>query len=248
MTMHNKSILVVEDDEALARVLRDNLRFEGFEVQCATDGRLAIERARQFAPDLVVLDLMLPDYDGFDLCGMLRQEGRTPVIMLSARSQKADKLRGLTLGADDYITKPFDLEELLARIHAVLRRTHPAIRELRLGPVLVDFQALRAVRGSYPIHLSYREFEVLRYLAERQGRIVSRSELLAHIWSYVDVPITRSVDHAIARLRKKVERDPRHPEFIHTVHGDGYCLTPEGRSTDLAASDLTSLRDRDLQH
>jgi DNA-binding response OmpR family regulator len=222
-------ILVVEDDAALARVLRDNLSFEGFQVQWAADARMAVDASKEFTPDLVVLDVMLPDGDGFELCRYLQQGGRTPVIMLSARSQKADKLRGLALGADDYVTKPFDLEELLARIKVVLRRARPAVEQLTLGAVTVDFQSLRATDGQRELHLSYREFDVLRYLAERQGHVVSRNELLSQIWSYADMPITRSVDHAIARLRKKIEPDPRHPRFIHTVHGDGYCLTPEGR-------------------
>jgi DNA-binding response OmpR family regulator len=223
-------ILVVEDDAALARVLRDNLSFEGFQVHWAPDAHLAIEASKEFAPDLVILDVMLPDGDGFELCSFLRQGGRTPVIMLTARSQKVDKLRGLALGADDYVTKPFDLEELLARVKVVLRRARPTIQQLTLGAVTIDFVALRANDGHQEIHLSYREFDVLRYLAERQGRVVSRNELLSQVWSYADQPITRSVDHAIARLRKKIEPDPRHPRFIHTVHGDGYCLTPEGRS------------------
>ncbi len=174
---------------------------------------------------------MLPDGDGFELCRFLQQGGRTPVIMLSARSEKVDKLRGLALGADDYVTKPFDLEELLARIKVVLRRARPSANRLTLGTVTVDFETLRAMQGTEQVHLSYREFDVLRYLAERQGRVVSRNELLSQIWSYADLPITRSVDHAIARLRKKIEPDPRNPRFINTVHGDGYCLTPEGQAS-----------------
>jgi DNA-binding response OmpR family regulator len=221
-------ILVVEDDAALARVLRDTLTYEGFQVECAADAREATARSACFSPDLVVLDVMLPDGNGFDLCGHLRQGGRTPLIMLTARSQKADKLRGLELGADDYVTKPFDLEELLARIKVVLRRARPTVERLVLGGMVVDFRTLRATLDGFPIHLSYREFDVLRYLAERQGRVVSRAELLTQIWSYADSPLTRSVDHAIARLRKKIEPDPHRPRFIHTVHGDGYCLTPEG--------------------
>jgi DNA-binding response OmpR family regulator len=173
---------------------------------------------------------MLPDGNGFDLCGVLRQGSRTPIVMLTARSQQADKLRGLSLGADDYIIKPFDPKELLARIQAVLRRTRPTIERLRLGSVTVDFGALRALRGTRVMHLSHREFEVLRYLAEREGHVVSRNDLLSHLWAYPDRPFTRSVDHAISRLRKKIEQDPHHPQFIHTVHGDGYCLTPEGRT------------------
>ncbi len=222
-------ILVVEDDAALARILRDNLTYEGFQVEVAGDAREASMKSKNFAPDLVVLDIMLPDGNGFELCGYLRQGGRTPIIMLTARSQKADKLRGLDLGADDYVTKPFDLEELLARIRVVLRRARPSVERLALGDVVVDFRALRAHNGTTPVHLSYREFDVLRYLAERQGRVVSRAELLSQIWSYADSPLTRSVDHAIARLRKKIEPDPHRPRFIHTVHGDGYCLTPRGQ-------------------
>jgi DNA-binding response OmpR family regulator len=225
-------ILVVEDDAALARVLRDNLTYEGFQVECAADAREASACSKTFTPDLVVLDLMLPDGNGFDLCGHLRQGGRTPIIILTARSHKVDKLRGLELGADDYVTKPFDLEELLARIKVVLRRARPTVDRLALGGVIVDFRTLRATQNGRPLHLSYREFDVLRYLAERQGRVVSRAELLSQIWSYADSPLTRSVDHAIARLRKKIEPNSHRPRFIHTVHGDGYCLTPNGRSSD----------------
>lgn len=224
-----KRILVVEDDAALARVVCDTLRFEGFDVQYAASAPAAIERAKQFAPDLVVLDVMLPGGDGFNLCGVMRRGGRTAVVMLTARSQKVDKLRGLSLGADDYITKPFDLEELIARIAAVLRRGRSGAEQLVLGQVIIDFGSLRALHGDHPVQLSHREFDMLRYLAEHQGHVVSRDELLNQVWSYSDMPITRSVDHAIARLRKKIEPDPRHPRYIHTVRGDGYCLTPEGR-------------------
>jgi DNA-binding response OmpR family regulator len=223
-----KRILVVEDDAALARVLRDNLAFCGFDVACVIDGALALAKAREFAPDLIVLDITLPGTNGFDLCGVLRQGSRTPIIILTARSQKADKLRGLNLGADDYITKPFDLEEFLARVHAVLRRARPPVEQLLLGRVVIDFRAQTATKAGYTLHLTHREFEVVEYLAERQERVVHRNELLREVWGYLDVPRTRSVDHAIARLRKKIEPDPHHPRFIHTVHGDGYCLTPAG--------------------
>ena len=226
--MMKKRILVVEDDAALARVLRDNLTFVGFDVQCATDGSAALHIVREFTPDLVVLDLMLPGISGFELCGLLRQRGRTPIIILTARGQKADKLRGLNLGADDYITKPFDLEEFLARVRAVLRRARPAVEQLTLGGVTIDFRAQNASKGGRTIHLTHREFELLAYLAERQEHVVRRAELLREVWGYPDTPSTRSVDHAIARLRKKIEPDAHRPRFIHTVHGDGYCLTPAG--------------------
>lgn len=224
-----KRILIVEDDGPLARVLVDNFTFEGYDVRWIGDGNVAVDALREFAPDLVVLDLMLPGRSGFELCGMLRQGGRTPVIMLTARSQKADKLRGLNLGADDYVTKPFDLAELLARVRAVLRRTGVGVERLELGGVTVDFKSLRATKGAVGVHLTYREFDVLRYLAERPERVVHRNELLREVWGYPDVPNTRSVDHAIARLRRKIEIDPHHPRFIHTVHGDGYCLTLAGQ-------------------
>jgi DNA-binding response OmpR family regulator len=223
-----KRILIVEDDASLARVLGDNLAFDGFDVKCATEGGSALNLARTFAPDLVVLDIMLPNTNGFDLCRVLRHGGQTPIIILTARSQKADKLRGLNLGADDYITKPFDLEEFLARVRAVLRRARPTMERLTLGQVMIDFRARHATNADRTLHLTYREFELLQYLAERQEHAVYRNELLREVWGYPNAPSTRSVDHAIARLRKKIEPDPHHPRFIHTVHGDGYCLTPEG--------------------
>jgi DNA-binding response OmpR family regulator len=229
--MMKKRILVVEDDTSLARVLRDNLTFDGFDVDWVTSGNAALKRVKVAVPDLVVLDIMLPDTNGFELCGPLRQGRQTPIIILTARGQKADKVRGLNLGADDYITKPFDLEEFLARVRAVLRRTRPTFDLLELGQVIVDFRAQHASRDGKLIRLTHREFELLQYLAERQEHVVHRNELLREVWGYPDVPSTRSVDHAIARLRKKIETDPHHPRFIHTVHGDGYCLTPQGIST-----------------
>lgn len=181
-------------------------------------------------PDLVVLDIMLPNTNGFELCAALRQNGRTPILIVSARSQKVDKLRGLNLGADDYITKPFDLDEFLARVNAVLRRSRPKADELALGAVRIDFIARVAKRGDADVHLTHREFELLKYLAERSGRVVSREELLKELWEYPDPGLTRSVDHAIARLRRKIEPDPQQPRFIHTAVGLGYSLTPDGQA------------------
>src|SRR5262245_45775434 len=220
-------ILVIEDDAGLARILRDNLTFEGFEVQSVADGKLAAAKAREFVPDLILLDLILPGMTGFELCGLLRGRRQTPIVVLTARNQKSDKLRALNMGADDYITKPFDLEELIARIHTVLRRARRQVESLQLGRVTVDFRALQATDGTSPVGFTHREFELLRYLAERTGSVVSRTELLREVWGYTDTPHTRSVDHAIARLRRKIEPDAHHPRFIHTVHGDGYCLTPD---------------------
>jgi DNA-binding response OmpR family regulator len=147
---------------------------------------------------------------------------------VSARSQKADKLRGLNLGADDYITKPFDLDEFLARVNAVLRRSRPSADDLVLGAIRIDFISHTAKRGDSDIHLTHREFELLKYLAERPGRVVSREELLKELWEYPDAALTRSVDHAIARLRRKIELYPQQPRFIHTAIGSGYSLTPDG--------------------
>jgi DNA-binding response OmpR family regulator len=228
-----RRILIVEDNAGLASVLSDNLALEGFDVQTIDDGDLAIGKAREFAPDLIVLDVMLPGKNGFELCGLLRQGRRTPIVMLTARSQKDDRILGLKLGADDYVTKPFDLEELLARIHAVLRRTRPEVERLTLGRVTIDFRILQAWNGTRPIELTHREFELLRYLAERQEVVVDRDELLREVWGYASAPHTRSVDQAVVRLRKKIEPDPQHPTFVHTVHGNGYCLTPLGRRPQL---------------
>ena len=217
--MHHqrKRILIVEDDDALARVLVDKLSFAGFEVDRAEDGRSALARARTFSPDLVLLDLMLPECDGIELCQLLRRGRGTPVIMLTARSEKVDKLRGLEAGADDYITKPFDFDELQARIRAVLRRARLMTERLRLGRLTIDFTAMTATAGDRPVHLTRREFDLLSYLAERRGHVVHRNELLREVWGFLDEPTTRAVDYAIKRLRAKVEPNPRVP----TVHSDG---------------------------
>ena len=222
----NERILIVEDDPTLRRVLLDNVLFEGYRADAVADGKAALAYVRSSAPDLVVLDLALPDVDGLDLCPVLRQSGKVAIIILSARGQKVDKLKGLKLGADDFITKPFDLQELLARISAVLRRTHPVLNRLRIGRLIVDFRSQRATCGEATVHLTNREFELLRYLAERREKVVHRDELLKEVWGHVDTTVTtRSVDHAIVRLRKKIEANPHRPEYIRTVHGDGYCLS-----------------------
>ena len=177
-------------------------------------------------PDLIMLDLTLPDCDGFELLDVLRQRGQVPIIVLTARTQQAQKLKGLALGADDYITKPFDPEELLARARAVLRRARPRISRIRLGKVTVDFPNRHASAGNRTIPFTHREFELLSYLAEHRDLVVRRSELLRAVWGYLDTDInTRTVDFAIARLRRKIEVDHHHPQYIHTAHGDGYRLT-----------------------
>jgi DNA-binding response OmpR family regulator len=222
----SRRILIVEDDEAMARLLVDNLRFEGFAVEHARDVPETLSRLQSFAPDLVLLDLMLPGGDGLDICERLaRQPERLPVIIVSARNKQEDKLRGLNVGADDYVTKPFDIAELLARIRAVLRRHDPYPEQLALGDVVVDFKTRAATRAGGPLPLTHKELQVLQYLAEHAGRLVSRDDLLKAVWGYRDVPLTRAVDIVIARLRRKIEPDFHQPRFIKTLHGDGYCLT-----------------------
>jgi two-component system response regulator VicR len=221
----NRRVLIVEDDAAMSRLLQDNFRFEGFVVDSAADGDEALKKARTFEPDLVLLDLMLPNMDGFKVCQNLSAQPERPaIIIVTSRRQKDDKVRGLELGADDYVTKPFALDELLARVHAVLRRSHPKIDRVVLGDVIVDFRHFRASRRGEPLNLQHREIEVLRHLAERGGKTVGREELLRLVWGYREVPLTRTVDICIARLRRKIEPDPHHPRFIRTAHGDGYCL------------------------
>lgn len=226
MSVDQKRILIVEDDEGIARVLADNLRIDGFNVQWARTPHEALVKSQSFRPDLVLLDIMLAgEPNGFEICRVLRQGGRCGVIIVSARSQREDKLRGLGAGADDYVTKPFDMEELAARINAVLRRTVLVVSRIRLGDIEVDFEAHTARRGSTPVHLTHREFEILRYLAERQDRVVHRDELLREVWEIVDGSTTRAVDFSVARLRRKIEPNPPEPRFLRTVHGGGYSLT-----------------------
>jgi two-component system alkaline phosphatase synthesis response regulator PhoP len=221
-----KRILLVEDEGGLVVTLTDRLTREGYAVENAADGERGLERAAGEAFDLVLLDLMLPRMSGFDVCRELRRRGvATPVIMLTARGQIADKVAGLKLGADDYVTKPFDMAELLARIEANLRRTpaspHPA-EGYAFGDVRVDFRKAEAMRDGHPIDLSAREFQLLRYFVEHRGATVSREELLNEVWGYHAMPSTRTVDVHVAWLRQKIEPNPRHPQFILTVHGTGY--------------------------
>jgi two-component system, OmpR family, alkaline phosphatase synthesis response regulator PhoP len=224
-----KRVLIVEDDEAMARLLADNLVFEHFEVQRASGAAEVQRTLKTFKPDIVLLDLMLAEGDGFEICRSLgEQRERPPIIILSARSSQDDKIRGLDLGADDYVTKPFAFKELLARMRAVVRRRNAAGGVLHLGSVVIDFHGRRATRNGRDLGLSYREFEVLQFLAERPGRVVTRDELLEEVWGYREMPLTRSVDISIVRLRRKIEIDPHKPRFIRTLHGEGYSLTPDG--------------------
>ncbi|RPI51938.1 MAG: DNA-binding response regulator [Acidobacteria bacterium] len=220
-----KRVLIVEDDLALAKVLSDNLATEDYEVEHVADGGRALEHVRAFRPDLVVLDIALPGMSGLDLCERLWHQGHVPVMMLTGSSRNSDKVGALDRGADDYITKPFDLREFLARVRAVLRRALLDTDTLQIGSLTINFVQRSALLGQTALHLTEREYCLLQYLSERIGHVVHRDELLHKFWS-TNVPSTRSVDIAIARLRKKIEPDAHRPRFIHTVHGDGYTLAP----------------------
>ena len=219
-----KRVLIVEDDHALAKVLRDNLAAEGYEVEHVDDGSVALRRVQSFVPELVVLDITLPGMSGLELCDRLWQHGHIPVLMLTGSSRPSDKIGALDRGADDYITKPFDLREFLARVRAVLRRALVDVDTVHIGPLTINFAQRSAVLGRTTLHLTEREYGLLQYLTERMGHVVHRDELHRKFWG-TELPATRSVDIAIARLRKKIEPDAHHPRFIHTVHGDGYTLT-----------------------
>jgi DNA-binding response OmpR family regulator len=219
-------ILVVEDDPAILQGLADNLAFESYEVLTATTGETGYRLVHEQKPDLVLLDLMLPNLSGYELCRKLRGEGiGTPIIMVTARGEEADRVLGLDLGADDYITKPFSIRELLARLRAVLRRTQPAVRRLdvlRFDDVTIDFRRFEARRGGTALELTRKEFGLLRLLAGRAGEVVSRDELLDEVWGYDVTPTTRTVDNHVASLRAKLERDSAAPRHLLTVFGVGY--------------------------
>jgi DNA-binding response OmpR family regulator len=219
-------ILVVEDDPAILRGLADNLRFDGYDVETAMDGEAAYRAHHVRKPDLIVLDLMLPRMSGFELCKKLRAEGlRTPIVMLTARSEESDRILGLDLGADDYMTKPFSVRELSARIRAVLRRaqTPQVLREeVRFADVEVDFRRYEARRKGKPVEMTRKEFAVLQLLASRAGEVVTRDQLLDEVWGYDSYPVSRTVDNHVAALRAKLEPDPSQPAHIITVHGVGY--------------------------
>ena len=222
-----KRVLLVEDEPGLLLTLTDRLSNEGYVVETVSDGETGLHRAAGESFDLIILDVMLPRLNGFDVCRDLRQRGvSTPIIMLTARGQVVDKVIGLKLGADDYLTKPFEMIELLARIESLLRRA-PAIpappsETYQFGAVRVDFRRAEVERDSRQLDLSAREFQLLRYFIEHRGSTLSRDELLNEVWGYNAMPSTRTVDVHVAWLRQKLEPNPRHPQYILTVHGLGY--------------------------
>lgn len=219
-------VLVVEDDAAILRGLADNLAHEGYEVVTAANGETAYGLQKSEKPDLIILDLMLPRMSGLELCRKLRSEGvQTPILMLTARSEESDRVIGLDLGADDYVTKPFSLRELMARVRALLRRIHASAElpnELQFDDVEVDFRRYVATRSGQLVEMTRKEFATLRILAARAGEVVTREELLNEVWGYEAYPVSRTVDNHVAGLRSKLEKDPARPVHIRTVHGVGY--------------------------
>jgi DNA-binding response OmpR family regulator len=223
------SILIVEDDPAMSVALRDGFEFEKYNVEMATDGEDGLRLANRGDHDLIVLDVMLPKKSGLDVCKELRQNGsRTPVIMLTARGQEIDKIVGLKLGADDYVTKPFSFMELLARVEAVLRRVQrkTAGDEFEFGDIRLDFRTYQASKSGDTIELTPREFRILRYFIDHAEQVVSREALLNHVWGYDSSAFTRTVDTHMARLRQKVEATPSEPRHLLTVHRVGYKFVP----------------------
>jgi len=224
----NSRLLIIEDELPMRRALEDCLTGEGYRVITAADGERGLQRALNEKPDAILLDIMMPKLDGFAVCRELRRLGNaTPVLMLTAKGQLEDRVRGLDVGADDYLVKPFSTEELLARIRALLRRAQRATRAvttLTLGDVRVDFIRQQAWRRKKEIHLTPKEFASLRLLAEAAGEAVTRERFLDVVWGVGAFPTTRTVDNHIASLRAKVEAEPERPRWIKTVHGTGYRL------------------------
>ncbi len=227
-------LLLVEDEPGLVMTLTDRLTSEGYDVETAMDATRALDMATSGSFDAILLDVMLPGGNGFDVCRTLRQRGiQAPVLMLTARSQVVDKVVGLKLGADDYLVKPFEMAELLARVEALLRRsntsfTPPAANAdaFRFSDIAIDFRRAEVTKGGQVLELSAREFKLLRYFIEHPGAALTRDELLNEVWGYNAMPSTRTVDVHVAWLRQKLEDNPRHPEHIHTVHGLGYKFVP----------------------
>lgn len=229
MNSHGR-ILVVEDERPMRTALADVLEAEGYRVFTAADGEEGLRRAHEEHPDLILLDLMMPRLDGYAVCAELRRLGNpVPILILTAKGRLEDRVRGLDLGADDYLVKPFSTDELLARVRAVLRRIarpSAAVKTLVLGDLRIDFAKQSATRGRRAVHLTAKEFAMLRLLAENGGEPVSRERFLDVVWGYGAFPTTRTVDNHVATLRAKIEKNPDAPRWIKTIHGIGYRLEP----------------------
>jgi|SRR5688500_2532348 two-component system, OmpR family, alkaline phosphatase synthesis response regulator PhoP len=228
--MTQRRLLLVEDEPGLVMTLTDRLLAEGYEVESATTAPTGLEMASAGGFDAILLDVMLPGGNGLDVCRTLRQRGvQTPILMLTAKGQVVDRVVGLKLGADDYLVKPFEMAELLARIEALLRRSAataaaaaPVGDTFRFGDVAIDFRRAEVAKAGQLLDLSAREFKLLRYFVEHRGAALTRDELLNEVWGYNAMPSTRTVDVHVAWLRQKLEDNPRHPQYIITVHGLGY--------------------------
>jgi DNA-binding response OmpR family regulator len=223
------TILVVEDEPDMRRGLRDNLEFEKYQVEVAEDGPTAVEKITNHAYDLIILDVMLPAMSGLEVCKKVRQQGiTTPIIMLTARGEEIDKVLGLELGADDYVTKPFGVRELLARVKALLRRSEGAPvggqDKMVLGPLEIDFASYAALRAGKPLSLTPKEIEIMKYFWHHRNKTISRDELLTNVWGYDQSISSRTVDNFILKLRQKIEDDPANPRYLLTIHGVGYKL------------------------
>ena len=218
-------ILIVDDEPEMVRGLEDNLRFEGYQTLSAGNGKDGLALALKEAPDLILLDVMMPQMSGWDLLRALRQKGLDlPVIMLTARGEEVDRVLGLELGADDYVTKPFSLRELLARVRAVLRQpgARQKFEEFTFGEVRIHLRGRQVFNRGKEVRLTRKEFDLLRYLVEHRGEVLTRDRLLDEVWGYERYPTTRTVDTHILRLRQKFEKDPERPAYILTAHGQGY--------------------------
>ena len=230
-----KKILVIEDQSSILKALKDNLEAEGYLVHTAQNGRAGLSKALNQEFDLVLLDIMLPDMNGLDICKEIKiKKIALPIIMLTAKSREHDKVVGLELGADDYITKPFSINELLARIRAVLRRVeiHKKAKQVKLntyqfGNIKLDFAKLEAYKGKKRLKFSKKEFDILEYMIKRKGEVVSRNDLLDAVWGYETYPTTRTVDNFIVRIRKQIEDRPSKPRYIVSLRSAGYKFTPE---------------------
>lgn len=224
-------VLVVDDEPAILELVSFNLKKEGYEVLTAMDGKAALEVFRAERPDLVLLDLMLPELNGHEVCRRIRHESAVPVIMLTARGEERDRVRGLDLGADDYVVKPFSPRELLARVRAVLRRSPTLLEEHRLtaGELVIEPDKHQVRVEGRPVDLTPKEFELLKILAENPGRVLERDFLLEEVWGYSFAGATRTLDVHIRRLRQKIDDDPQNPRYIETVHGLGYRFKEQGR-------------------
>jgi two-component system alkaline phosphatase synthesis response regulator PhoP len=219
-------VLIVEDDESMGAALKDGFAYEGYEVAFAVDGAAGLKLATEGAPDLIILDVMLPKMSGFDVCKEIRRTGSAvPIIMLTARGQEIDKVLGLKLGADDYVTKPFGFMELMARVEALLRRASGQSGKsdsFQFGDLSVDFRKAEVRKKGKIVEMSAREMRLLQYFIEHRGEVIPRDRLLDEVWGYDETPLTRTVDMHVAKLRKKIEARPADPRHLLTVHGLGY--------------------------